>query len=642
MKILAAVLMGAASLLAQQAAVIETVAGFDPEGAPAVTVGLTAPGGLAADLKGNVYFSQPVRSRVYRVTPEGALQLVAGNGMRGTDGDDGPARDARLDDPKAVAVDGAGNVYISTASGIRAVAAETGLIRTVLKLEQGGPLKTVTWMAAAPDGRLIVADAEARMLKAVDAATGAVSHVAGSGKSSIQGDNGPAITAGLQSPVLTAVDPQGNIYYAEQFEPRVRRIDAATGTITTVPLMIPDEDIPGEYEVASGLAADGSGNLYVAQVNRSRVLRITASGQVTVAAGAAAGLALPRSLALSAAGELLIAEVASGRILRAAAEGPATALAGNGLTSYNGDGLPARETQLAEPAGLTVAANGDVFIASTLADRVLKVEPAGTVKTVLGGGTGVDGDVVEDPSPLKVRLMRPQGLMLDASGDLLALDYDNKLVRRTAGDGSAAKVEVEVPVASVSFAVEMRQAGALASDGTRLFVSSPSDHHVFVIEPAKIKPFAGTGEPGFDGDGAAARDAHLRNPSGIVLDAEGNLYVADTGNHRIRKVSAATGDITTVWPAGDVNEASLPVGLALDAAGALYAADAGLHKVWKIDVATGKAEAVAGTGEPGFSGDGGPAAEARLNRPCAVAFDKDGKLYIADTGNQRVRRVKPD
>ncbi len=637
MKILALTVLGGAGLLAQQATVIETVAGFDPEGVRADAIGLMAPAGLAADANGNLYFSQTARNRVYRVTPEGVLELAAGSGPQGTEGDDGPAREARLDDPAAVAVDEAGNLYIATASGIRAVAAETGVIRTVVKLEDEGPLQSIAWIAAAPGGRLIVADREARMLMAVDAATGEVSHFAGTGKASIAGDYGPAAAASLQMPYIVAADGAGNVYYAEQLEPRVRRIDANTGEMTTVPLMAPDEDFPGEYEVASGLAVDAAGNVYVSQVNRSRVLRINADGEVAVAAGAEAGLLLPQSLAVSAGGELLIAELAPGRILRAEAEGPATVVAGNGLTSYNGDGLPAGETQLAEPGGLAVAANGDLYIASTLADRVLKVEPAGTVVTVMGGGSWLDGD--EDPSPLKVRLLRPQALLVDASGDLLVSDYDNKLVRRATGDGAVATIEMEVPVASVAFETVSKQAGALASDGTRTFLSSPSDHHVWVMEAGEIVPFAGTGEAGFEGDGGAAREARLRNPSGVVLDGEGSLYIADTGNHRIRKVDAATGEISTVWPAGEVDEASLPTGLAVDSAGALFAADAGLNRVWKIDVATGTEEVVAGNGEAGFSGDGGAAAEARLNRPCGIAFDKDGTLYIADTGNQRVRRV---
>jgi sugar lactone lactonase YvrE len=634
MKILAAVVLSAAGVLAQPAPVIETVAGFDAEGVRADSIGLLAPAGLAVDAAGNVYFSQTARNRVYRVTPDGLLQVAAGNGMRGADGDGGPARDARLEDPAAVAVDEAGNLYIATATAIRAVAAETGVIRTVVKLEEGGPLKSIAWIAAAPDGRLIVADREARMLKAVETATGKVSHVAGSGRDAIRGDFGPAGTAALRMPALVAADAAGNIYYAEQLEPRVRRIDANTGEIKSVPLTAPDEDIPGDYEVASGLAADAAGNLYVAQVYRDRVLRISPEGEVSVAA---AGVALPQSVAVNAAGELLIAELALGRIVRTVTEGAPAVVAGNGLTLYSGDGWPARETQLAEPAGLAVAANGDLLVASTLAGRVLRVEAAGTVKTVMGGGDWMQAG--EDPSPLKVRLLRPQALLVDANGDLLVSDYDNKLVRRATGDGAAADVVAEVPVASTAFSLEMRQAGALASDGTRLFLSSPSDHHVWVITPEKIKPFAGTGEAGFEGDGGAAQNAQLRHPSGMALDAEGNLYVADTGNHRIRRVEAATGEIKTVWPAGDVDEASLPVGLALDSGGALYAADAGQNRVWKIDVATGKTEVVAGMGEAGFSGDGGPAAQARLNRPCAIAFDKDGKLYIADTGNQRVRRV---
>ena len=634
MKLLIALLAGAACLVAQEAPVMETVAGFDPDGVRADAVGLSAVSGLATDWQGNTYFSQPLRQRVYRVTPDGVLEFVAGNGLRGADGDDGPAREARLDNPGALAVDESGNLYIATDSGIRAVSAETGLIRTVVALAEDGPLKSIAWIAAAPGGRLIVADREARMLMAVDMETGAVSHVAGTGKAAIRGDYGPASVASLQSPAAVAVDADGNIYYAEQLEPRVRRIDAWDGTITTVPLMLPDEDIPGDYEVASGLAADLAGNLYVAQVYRDRALRITPDGDVSVAAS---GLRLPQSVVVNPAGELLVAELAPGRIVRAAVDSEPVVVAGNGLTLYNGDGLPALETQLAEPSGITLAPNGDLLIASTLADRVLKVGPEGTVTTAMGGGDWFSAD--DDPSPLKVHLLRPQALLLDANGDLLASDYDNKLVRRASADGALADLLAEVPVASTSFAVGLPQAGALAGDTARLYLSSPSDHHVWVIEPDRIRPFAGTGEPGDEGDGGPAADAHLRNPSGLVLDAEGNLYIADTGNHRIRKVEAATGEIRTVWPEGEVDAASLPVGLALDSAGVLYVADAGLNRIWKIDLAAGQSEVFAGTGEPGFSGDGGPALEARLNRPSAITFDKDGRLYIADTGNQRVRRV---
>jgi sugar lactone lactonase YvrE len=351
-------------------------------------------------------------------------------------------------------------------------------------------------------------------------------------------------------------------------------------------------------------------------------------------------VSLPQGLAAGAAGEVLIAELTPGRILRVSSAGEVTTIAGNGLKLYNGDGAGPLQTQLAEPANVLPGANGALYIASAFADRVLRLDSSGTVGTAVGGGDPTDTAAEDQTAPQKVVLTRPQALLQDVNGDLLFSDYDNGVLRRLAAGGTDTKLEMEIPIGFTSFTAALQQQGTLAGDGTRVFLSSPSDHHVWVIEAGRVKPFAGTGEAGFRGEGGAAREAWLRNPSGLALDKDGNLYIADTRNHRIRKVDAATGSIATVWPQGEVDEASLPTGLALDANGVLYAADAGLHRVWRIEADSGKATVAVGSGEAGFSGDDGPAADARLYRPCGIAFDSEGRLYIADTGNQRIRRVR--
>ena len=204
-----------------------------------------------------------------------------------------------------------------------------------------------------------------------------------------------------------------------------------------------------------------------------------------------------------------------------------------------------------------------------------------------------------------------------------------------------------MPVETSTYSTRLNYQGSLVSDGTRFFLSSPNNHHVWVIQPGPeggwaVKPFAGTGEAGFSGDEGPSRDAQLRFPAGLALDAQGNLDFADSGNHRVRKIDINAGTVTTVWPTGEPDNASTPTGLAFDAAGNLYIADAGLHRVSRVDLAAGTAQVIAGTGTPGFSGDGGPAAEAMLSRPCGIAFDSNGILYIADTGNQRIRRLRSE
>ncbi|MBI4892736.1 MAG: SMP-30/gluconolactonase/LRE family protein [Acidobacteria bacterium] len=582
-RVAALALLAAACMSGQT---LEKVAGLELTGASALSVGLTLPQGVARDAAGNVYFSQPLMGSVWKVTPDGVVQVAA----RG------------LSNPAAVAVDEAGNLFVATVVGVETVAAGSGEVRTLAKVEPKGELRSAAWLARMPDGRLVVADNEARMLKLVDAVSGAVSHLAGSGKSYIAGDNGPASQASLQSPAMVAVDGDGNVYYAEQFEPTVRQIDALTKTITNVKFGLPDEDIPGEAEMVSGLAADAVGNLYIAQIARGRVLRVNWKGQVEVFGKAG----VPTALAAGAAGEVLVAEPLPPRIWKMRMEAELEAVVGNGLRAYNGDGLEAGQTQLAEPAQVAVAANGDAFVSSMLADRVLKIGPDGLVSTAG-----------------KFAWTRPQALLVDVNGDLVVSDYDNQMLYRVLGDGTVAP-EREIPVRTAQIGARLEQPGTLVSDGTRMFLSSPNDHHVWVITADKVKVYAGTGEAGFAGDGEASAAAKLRNPSGLALDSTGNLYVADTKNHRVRKVEMATGLITTVWPVGEVDEASLPTGLAMGPDGRLYAADAGLNRVWRIDVGTGAAEVVVSEG---------------LSRPCGVAFDRNGKLLVVDTGNARVVRV---
>ncbi len=640
---IAALALVSTSLASAQS--IETVAGFDPDGVRAADAGLTVPWGLASDTAGNIYFSEPIRHRVYKVTPDGLLQIVAGNGSQGSSGDGGSARDAQLDNPTAIAVDQQGNLYIATNTSIRCVASDSGVIRTVTKVGGDAPLRSLSAITAGSPGFIIAADPEDHRIKRINVETGEAAVIAGNGKPGTRGDSGPATAATLAYPAYLAVDGKGNIYYSELAEARVRRIDASSGIISTVSIQPAGEDFPDEYEVPSGLAADVQGNLYVSQVNRSRVLKLAGGdGDVTVFAGTgsqeyngdgqlatAASVPLPEGVTADAGGNVYIAQIFGPRIRRVeAGTAMISTIAGNGLNSYSGDGRGSLETQLYEPANILPTASGDIIITSAFANRVLRVDPTGHVATVAGS----------DPTE---HLSNPQGLWLDANGDMLFSDLDNRLLRRIPVSGGSSSIDAEMPVAALSFSTRLNYPGSIVSDGTRFYLSSPNDHHVWVIQPGgeggwQVKPFAGTGEPGFSGDGGAAHDAQIRFPSGLALDSEGNLYFADSGNHRVRKIDA-TGAVSTFWPAGDPDPASVPTGLAFDAADNLYVADAGLHHVVRIGKDGGGTAIVAGSGVAGFSGDGGAAAEAQLNRPCGIAFDKAGNLYVADTGNQRVRRV---
>jgi len=300
--------------------------------------------------------------------------------------------------------------------------------------------------------------------------------------------------------------------------------------------------------------------------------------------------------------------------------GPAPAraigsVAGSGQPGFAGDGGPAVRAHLDLPMGLAVDRAGTLFIADAGNHRVRKVTPGGRILATAGSG---------------------------------APGYSEG---GFAGDGGrATEAELNVP-------------SALAiGPGSSLIVADARNNRVRMIAPnGTIVTVAGNGTEGFGGDGGPATDAELDFPSGLAVDTGGNIYIADTNNHRVRKVTPA-GIITTIAGsgptgylaggfAGDGGPAtaarlSRPFGLALDAAGHLYVADGFNNRIRRVTV-EGIVTTVAGSGatgylQGGFAGDGGPALAARLNFPRAVLLDPDGNLYIADALNHRVRQVRRD
>ena len=458
----------------------------------------------------------------------GVITTVAGLVPQGPQGDGGPATAARLDFPVGVALDGAGNLFIADASNgrVRRVDTVTGIITTVAGTGEqgfggdGGPataaqLAGPVGVALDGAGNLFIADSDNSRVRRVDAATGVITTVAGGGEGGFRGDGGPATAARLWSPSGVTLDGAGNLFIADWSNHRVRRVDAASGVITTV----------------AGTGADGS------QVSDGD------GGPAT-----AALLAFPESVALDGAGNLFIADTRNHRVRRVdAATGVITAVAGTIGAGFGGDGGPATAALLAFPRGVALDGAGNLFIADSSNDRVRRVDAASGVITTVAG-TGKDGSQVSDGDggPATAALLAsPESVALDGAGNLFIADLGNSRVRRVD-----------------------------AATGV-------------------ITTVAGAGAAGFGGDGGPATAALLAFPNGVALDGAGNLFIADSSNDRVRRVDAATGVITTV----------------------------------------------AGTGVEGFSGDGGPATAARLWGPRGVALDEAGDLFIADADNNRVRRV---
>jgi sugar lactone lactonase YvrE len=556
-------------------------AGYSGDGAAATSAQLNSPTGIGIDAAGDLYiadfYNQAIR-RVDAVT--GIITTVAGNGTSGYSGDGGAAVSAQLSNPAAVAVDVAGDLYIADSSNdvIRCVNGGSGIITTVAGngspgysgdggLATGAQLSRPYGVAVDTAGNLFIADFYNEAIRRIDASSGVITTVAGSGTRGFGGDGGAATAALLNSPVAVAVDAGDNLYIADTGNFRIREVVAAGGQIFTV--------------AGTGSAGfSGDGGLAVAAQ-----LSDDAPG-----------------VALDANDDLYIADEGNARVrLVNAASGNIATIAGNGTTAFGGNGGAATAAQLSSPFGAAADPSGDLFIADAGNQVIWEVSAAtGVIATVAGNGTpgyGGDGGLAG-----AAQLHSPHGVAVDTFGNLYIADTENHVIR---------------------------------------FVNAAS---------GVITTVVGNGTSGYSGDGGPAAAAQLSLPYGIALDVNDNLYIADYENHVIREVTAATGTISTIAGDGTAGfsgnggpataaQLDAPVAIAVDQSGNLFIVDQGNNCVRAVKAASGEITSFAGTQAPGYSGDGGPASSAQLSAPFGVALDGGENVYIADFGNNRIRRV---
>lgn len=616
-------------------------------GGPATNAPLGTVSGLAVDAAGNLYASNignypeglvvrlPEDQVVMRIDHTGTLSIVAGipGPYGGYSGDGGLAVNAQLDMPSGLAFDAGGNLYVADMAN--------GRVRRI-----------------GTDGKIF--------------------DVAGNGSfGAFSGDGGPAVYAALNYPNGVAADSAGNLYIADTDNCRIRKVDS-NGIISTLAgnglCAFSGDGGPASSASLSDpqdIVLDAAGNLYISDYNNQRIRKIDTRGIISTIAGTgfavtsgdggpatSAGLIWPVGLAVDGGGNIYFASDA--RVRKITASGTISTVAGNGGYGYSGDGGPATAAQISHPDTVTVDANGNLYVGGG-DGRIRLITPDGLITTFAGytptyyNSAGQATSVGFTPYVNNVLAARDGGFYVAIYGQLLKVAPSGTIgvaagngVSAFSGDGGpAVSAQVEIPYGMV----EDSAGNLFFTDSTRIRK---------IDSNGIITTVAGNGTLGYAGDGGPATSAEL-SATGVAVDQTGNLYIADTGNHRVRMVTpqgiistfAGTGVAGYSGDGGPASAAKLsaPNSLTMDAQGNLYIVDAticqdvncpngagGENRVRKVDP-NGVITTFAGNGIGGWTGDGGPASSAALCFPNGVTVDPEGNVFILDAGNQVVRKV---
>ncbi len=599
------------------------IRGFSGDTGAAVRASLFAPQGVAVDSAGTLYISDGGNNRIRKVGADGIIQTVAGTGVYGFSGDSGIATKAMLAIPSGLALDSAGNLFIAdlgnsrirklTPAGIISTVAGTGnfIFSGDGGLATAAAIGEVRDVAVDSSGNLFFPDSTHHRIRKVSS-NGTITTVAGNGTDGFFGDGGLATAGYLSGPRGVTVDDAGNLYVADYFNNRIRVVSG--GIIQTIAgSRLYSFSGDGGPALAALLAhptkaiVDTQGNIVIADTDNHRVRVVAKNGIINTTAGsgsfrfsgdgaAASGalLNLPSAVGLDTQGNVIVADGGNQRIRRISSDGVISTIGGSGVFGFSGDRGPATAAALFFPAGVTADDSGNVYFADG-SGRIRRISTDGRIDTVAGtGALGINGGL--NGPAVQADLRAPKSVLFDAQknlyiGESLGIKKVSPagIITRVAGslgtlpgDGGPALAAGIGSVSAMSF-----------DSGGNLYFTDSQNHRVRKITASGIiTTLAGTGAAGFSGDGGRAASAQVDSPSGIAIDAIGNVFFCDTSNHRVRRIG--------------------------------------------ID---GILRTIAGTGVGGLSGDGAVATEASLNNPSSLALDAAGNLLVTDQSNHRIRMI---
>ncbi len=661
--------------------VITTIAGTGTlgdsgDGGPATSADLAAPVAAIDDGAGGVLVVDTLSQRARHIDSTGTITTFAGDGTRGFSGDGGAATSAQLQNPQGIAVSATGIVIADTSNERIRVVSSAGTIATVagngtFGLGGDGGLATAATLqnpfdcAVDATGRIYIADVFNQRVRRVDL-DGTITTIAGTGLSGFSGDGGPATSAELDEPDGVALDAQGRVYIADSVNARIRMVDT-NGIITTVA----GDGNRATLDHPHGVAIDPMGRLLIADTYNHRIRRLDGGTLTTIAGTGAYGfsgdggpatsatMSTPYYVGVDSMGRVLISDLSNNRIRRVELDNTIDTIAGNGGTGFSGDGGPAINGTFNQPYKIATDAQDNIYIADQQNQRIRKVSAGGTLSTVAGNGAiGANGDAAAATS---AQLQFPLGVAAGPNGLVIADTNNNRIRRIDPATGVLTTVAGQIDPVGVGAAATARLADpqAFAVGSTFTFIAGGSSGTVEALRGGHVTAVAGR-YPQAVSTGALARfrTGAFGSVGGVAVDDTAHvIYITETSSNRLHMITEVDPSDPATWTiatlanvagtagfadgGADTARFRAPTGLYLDAAAStLYIADTGNHAIRALDLQAHTVSTIINTTHAlGFAGDGGPAANALLFEPTAVTRCGNGDFFIADTGNNRIRRV---